>query len=306
LIIASQPGDSNYGPATDVIQSQLVLPPPSVLVAGDVAIIANQVDNPDQFAFVALVDINPSTQLVFTDHGWTGSALTTNEGAIVWQAPTLGTPRGTVVTWTSGSGFSSGTTLSTSGSFASSADGDQLLVYQGSSTAPTFIYGFSTNTWITTGSPNSNQSYLPSGLVNGVSARDSAEDFDNSYFTPVSTSGTKSEILAAIGNVANWTRSDTRFNSLPSWSFTVTAGSAPDPLFTDPTMNAVLSDQPAGVKRLSFTGIPGRVYGIQRSDNLSGWTQIDTVTAPTGGAVTFDDESPLPGKGFYRIIFPAQ
>jgi hypothetical protein len=79
-----------------------------------------------------------------------------------------------------------------------------------------------------------------------------------------------------------------------------------DPLFTDPTLNAVLSDQSGGVKRLSFTGIPGRVYGIQRSSNLGGWIQIDTVTAPPGGAVTFDDPSPLPDKGFYRIIFPAE
>jgi hypothetical protein len=79
-----------------------------------------------------------------------------------------------------------------------------------------------------------------------------------------------------------------------------------DPLFTDPTMNAVLSDQPGGAKRLSFTGIPGRIYGIQRSGNLSSWTQIDTIAAPPGGAVTFDDPSPLPGKGFYRIIYPVE
>jgi hypothetical protein len=79
-----------------------------------------------------------------------------------------------------------------------------------------------------------------------------------------------------------------------------------DPLFTDPTLNAVLSDQIGGVKRLSFTGIPGRAYGIQRSSNLGGWIQINTVTAPPGGAVTFDDPSPLPDKGFYRIIFPAE
>jgi hypothetical protein len=81
---------------------------------------------------------------------------------------------------------------------------------------------------------------------------------------------------------------------------------AADPLFSDPTRNAVLSDQPLGAKRLSFTGIPGRVYGIQRSPNLGGWIQIATVTPPPGGAATFDDPNPLPDKGFYRIIFPAE
>lgn len=310
LITASQAGDSNYGPAADVSQTQIVLPPASVLAPGDIAIIALQSDDPDQFAFLALVDINPGTQVAFTDNAWTGSALNTNEGTIVWEAPLSGVARGTVVTWLggsgSGAGFSAGSVVSSTNSVAFATSGDQLLVYQGEATSPTFIYGLSTNTWITTGSTSSNTSYLPTGLTNGVSARDFAAEVDNNYFTADTTSGTKSEILAAIGNVANWTRDTDRFTTLPSWSFTVIDGSTPDPLFTDPTLNAVLSDQAGGVKRLNFTGIPGRVYGIQRSDNLSDWTQIDTVTTPPGGAVEFDDASPLPGKGFYRIIFPAE
>lgn len=304
LITASQAGDSNYGPATSVSQNQLVLQPPTVLVAGDIAVIAYQADNPDQFAFLTMVDINPGTRVSFTDNGWNGSALSTNENTIVWEAPLAGVEAGTVVTFADGVDFSVGAKIS--GSFnGASTSGDQLLVYQGTAGSPTFIYGLSTNTWITTGSPTSNQSYLPSGLVNGVSARDFTSHQDNSYFTAVSTTGTQEEILAAIGNVANWTRSNTRFSSLPTWSFTI-GSEVIDPLFTDPTLNAVISDQPAGVKRLSFTGIPGRVYGIQRSDDLTTWTQIDTVTTPPGGAVTFDDPSPLPGKGFYRIIFPAE
>jgi hypothetical protein len=304
LITASQAGDSNYGPAADVSQTQIVLLPPSVLVAGDIAVVAYQADNPDQFAFLATVDINPGTRVSFTDNGWNGSALSTNENTIVWESPLAGVEAGTVVTFADGVDFSLGTRIS--GSFnGASTGGDQLLVYQGTTGSPSFIYGLSTTPWITTGSPTSNNSYLPTGLVNGVSALDFASHLDNSYYSAISTTGTREEILAAIGSVAGWTRSNTRFSSLPTWSFTI-GSEVIDPLFTDPTMNAVLSDQPAGVKRLSFTGIPGRVYGIQRSGNLSGWTQIDTVTAPPGGAVTFDDPSPLSGKGFYRIIFPAE
>ncbi len=88
-------------------------------------------------------------------------------------------------------------------------------------------------------------------------------------------------------------------------SVTVNAPPAVDTLFTDPSKNAVLSDFTGGVKRLSFTGIPGRVYGIQRSSNLTGWTQIGTTTAPQDGSVTYDDPNPLPGQGFYRIVYPA-
>jgi hypothetical protein len=78
-----------------------------------------------------------------------------------------------------------------------------------------------------------------------------------------------------------------------------------DPLMTDPSKNAVLSSVAGGARRLSFAGIPGRVYGIQRSSDLNTWTQISTVTTPENGAVTFDDPNPLPGSGFYRIVHPA-
>lgn len=61
-----------------------------------------------------------------------------------------------------------------------------------------------------------------------------------------------------------------------------------------------------GAMRLGFNGIPGRVYGIQRSTDLSTWTQIATPTASSTGAVTIDDPSPPEGSAFYRIIFPAQ
>lgn len=82
-------------------------------------------------------------------------------------------------------------------------------------------------------------------------------------------------------------------------------GTTEDPLFTNPSNNAQLSDLSGGSKRLSFTGLPGRTYGIQRSSNLTGWTQIGTVTAPGSGPTTFDDPSPLADKGFYRIVYPA-
>jgi hypothetical protein len=97
-------------------------------------------------------------------------------------------------------------------------------------------------------------------------------------------------------------------NATTSVSVTVNAGNTQDPLFTNPGMNAVLSDANGGGKRLSFTGIPGRVYGIQRSATLASgsWSQIGTVTTPGNGAVIFDDSSPLADKGFYRIIYPAQ
>lgn len=78
----------------------------------------------------------------------------------------------------------------------------------------------------------------------------------------------------------------------------------------DPGLNPAnppqLSAEPGGTIRLSFPGIPGRVYGIQRSTDLSHWTQIGTPAASSQGAISFDDPSPPPSGAFYRIIFPAQ
>jgi hypothetical protein len=58
---------------------------------------------------------------------------------------------------------------------------------------------------------------------------------------------------------------------------------------------------PGGHVVITFQGIPGRQYQIQRSTNLSTWTTIATVTAEANGAVTFTDEDPPESNGFYRL-----
>ncbi len=63
--------------------AQSPTPEPTVLSPGDVAIIGFNFDNPDQFAFVLLQDINPNTIFKFTDFGWstnTNMFLTTEPG----------------------------------------------------------------------------------------------------------------------------------------------------------------------------------------------------------------------------------
>lgn len=52
---------------------------------------------------------------------------------------------------------------------------------------------------------------------------------------------------------------------------------------------------------ISFQGVPGRSYQIQRSTSLSGWTTLATMTAGANGAVTFTDEDPQQPNGFYRF-----
>ena len=219
VITASQTGDANYNAAPSVQQTQTVTTGPTVLTAGDIAVLALQTDDADQFAFVTLVDLNPTTQVSFTDNAWTGSAINTGENTIIWQVPAAGLTAGTVVTFTNGSGFSTGTTVSGSYSGASTS-GDQLIVYQGIPGSPTFIYAFSSNAWITTGTVTSNNSYLPTGLTNGTTARDFTTEEDNSFYGHPATFGAnKTAFLAAIGSSANWQRDADRVTQLPAWSF---------------------------------------------------------------------------------------
>jgi hypothetical protein len=57
---------------------------------------------------------------------------------------------------------------------------------------------------------------------------------------------------------------------------------------------------------ISFQGIPGRSYQIQRSPDMTdgSWQTIATVTAANNGAVTFTDNDPPPGAGYYRMRIP--
>jgi surface-anchored protein len=66
----------------------------------------------------------------------------------------------------------------------------------------------------------------------------------------------------------------------------------------------VLTLLPGGDMAISFQGIPGRGYQIQRSTDLSNWTPLATVQAAANGAVTYTDEDPPQPGAFYRLRKP--
>ncbi len=76
---------------------RLPLASAQTLSVGDIAIIGANAVNPDEFAFVALVDIPQGTVIGFVDHGWLASgAFRTNEDELFYTA--TGTiSKGTVV-----------------------------------------------------------------------------------------------------------------------------------------------------------------------------------------------------------------
>lgn len=205
----------------------------SLLNAGDIAIIAFQADNNDQFAFVNLVTIYPGTKIQFSEKGWNGSLPTpafasSSEAIHAWYSPNHPLVPGSFIRIDFNSAGSNpeanlGTVASTANSgFA--ASGDQLIAFQGSPNNPRLLYAISSNPWLSSGSPSSNQSWLPLGLENGKSARDFPKEMDDQYFSIPISIGSKDSILAMIGRQENWFRTNTRVAQIPEWHFYVYRG----------------------------------------------------------------------------------
>jgi hypothetical protein len=193
---------------------------PTVLTTGDIVIVGVNCDDPDDFAFVPLVDLNVGTTINFTDNGWLSTnAFRTGEGTKTYTAPGAISAGTTIVYSENSSSFTS------SGSFGLSASGDQLIAYQGSSSSPTMLFAVNISgaaVW-QSDATNSNTSALPSGLTNGINCVALTEKDNVKYNGP--TSGDKATILAAVSNKDNWIGDDGNryiFTDLPDYSLPVT------------------------------------------------------------------------------------
>jgi len=68
------------------------------LSPGDLAFTSYTSDNPDEFSFILLEDVDSATIISFTDHGWLSTgAFRANENVIVWSSDTA-ISTGTIVT----------------------------------------------------------------------------------------------------------------------------------------------------------------------------------------------------------------
>lgn len=227
------------------------LSPGDILVIGyNAEPLGNTVYTSFDFSFRLLVNI-PANEpaITFTDHGWVAGAFTTNniaDGYLKWT-PTQAYNAGTVikVRVNTGNTFSSNNASFTaqsavvSGGWShpaiSSSGGDQILIFQGTLTTPTFIFGFTSEAsqaqiptpglWQASGGANgATNSELPPGLTNGTTAVGNTNNadlpiantrnatngwsFDNMYYTgPIGPN--KAAMLATIGILTNWNGNET-------------------------------------------------------------------------------------------------
>ncbi|HWB19345.1 MAG TPA: hypothetical protein VG711_03525 [Phycisphaerales bacterium] len=212
----------------------------TTLNVGDISILGYRSDADDGLAFVTWVDLDAGTEIKFTDCGYNGNGTwRASENFLSWSNNTFGTiAAGTVITLSFPD--SPGTPSSDLGGVISgnlngtSSSGDQLFAYQysgagtgfsGTSTSETFagnmIFGLTTNAWLTSGSTNSNTSYLPTELASSIGNLNFATEVDNGQYTGI-RSGLSNllDYRALVLNTSNWTREDAGTTVLDSTDFT--------------------------------------------------------------------------------------
>jgi endonuclease I len=231
----------------------------TVLSPGDVAIIGYNYDNPDVVKFVPLVDIAAGTVLKFTDNGWNGTSLTSTEGTDTWTA-TNAVLKGTVQTINAVS-------------MAFSTSGDQIFIYQGAATSPSFIFGLTTKPWVT-GTITSTTSRKPSSLGTGISCVAFSTERDNGRYQTVSSTGTKEVIQGQICSTSNWSLTDTRISTFPTWLIAV-SGFSNEPA-SNPTA-VTFSNIKSYCFTASFAPVAADGYLIVRN------TAIASITPPADG-----------------------
>ena len=235
----------------------------TTLSPGEIAIIGIAADDPDDFHFILLVDIESGTEIIFTDSGWkSDNTFRGNEGATKYTAPSA-LNAGTMISYrTNSANFASANdaNVGTSG-FSLSTSGDQVIAFQGTTSSPTFIYAaqLNSNQWQSTSDATTN-SAIPQGLVDGVTAvaagAGSGTEYDNAWYSG-STTANPSALLALISDNSNWTGNNSSYS--PQTSFTLS------------TVDATITGD-AGWRLLSLPKSGGTIADISDDSPVQGIT----------------------------------
>jgi hypothetical protein len=262
-----------------------------------------------------------------------------NDGFMSWQVQSA-IAAGTVIYATNDS--INGTNAGVSGALGSSVtnngfvgQGDQIIVYQGTSgvassatfiyalnTAQHSVYGASPGVWLTSGSVTLDyHSYLPPGLTNGSTALSLVSNvtatplgtgtvgsanygFDNMYYGGTTT-GTKAQLLAAIGNPANWAGdNDNGFNLTSGGVIPVSAFV----VLPVTLLHFNAEEATAGAVNLTWSTameVNNDHFTLERSVDGMHYTVLGTVPGKGDNNqpvnYSFTDQSPEQGSNFYRL-----
>jgi hypothetical protein len=190
----------------------------------------------DDFSFVLLKNITTNTVINFTENGWLIAPNTVGfragENTITWKSNSalIAGQEIKIVGITPSLAGGAGTAGTVTGTaFALSANGDQILAYQGTAAAPTFISAIHMNVYDLANVPDpstttaaawdgvantSNSSALPPGLTTGVNAiwigtqGNINSEKDNARFVCAGNLSTVASIKGLIYDQTKWITSD--------------------------------------------------------------------------------------------------
>lgn len=294
-------GNSFYLDDVQVLSGSVETWPKSVLTPGDIFINGFNADGNDDFSFLTFVDIAGSTEIRFTDYGWTNGTFTPNaEGTIIYSAPAGGLAAGSVVlltNYSAGSGYGVNLGSATkSGSFDFSGSGDQLLAYQVAPGSTSFLFGLSTDStnWFAN-SAGANYSEVPPGLVAGVTAIHANDDLGANANIDCGVAsvvtGTPVIVRTQLLQAATWTFTETGPLALSAEPYT--AGVVYDGALTNVGygVTAMVYDAMSGIIR---TGGNGARYSIIGADgtvlvNNSGLTNGLTADGAATSSTAISD-----------------
>ena len=270
---------------------------PTTLTTGDIAFTGFDPASADKLSFVLLKPVIAGTSLVLTDNSWSGTSLSSNEGASTitftnaFDAGTLFDYDGSVARttgsrwlWAANTGNPSAVGVSdVTSNFSFANTGDNVFAYQGTApttgTASNWVAGFSSLAWITTGTPTTGTSYLPSGLTTGDTAFSldyavgaTPQSGELILLDPNPLTGTPTAIRTTVYTASNWQTAVFEFPL--GTTFTVDAGSAS--IGTTGAFSALSTTYGSNSGTSSIT-----VSG-------SGLTGNITATAPAGFQVSSD------------------
>ncbi len=292
----------------------------TTLGSGDIAVAAVNSANPDKISIVLLKSIAANTVINITDNGFTSTtAGRTGEGFLTFTAPTSLTA-GTILTWTNGMTITgTGWSSNAPSNFALNGSGDQLFIFQGSTTnwvtqtGITLIYGLNYGTVLSATSSASNTvqpstTLLPStAFLNLPNVTNANGYFANgsSATSSVSVSGTASAVLALLIDATKWVGTTASAATFPAYSFTIGSGTSPVISSSTATQNTTVLSAYAGYTitasntptSYSATGIPsglsvdtstGAISGTPTTGSVGTYTVTATATNGSGsGTATF-------------------
>lgn len=265
---------------------------------GDLVLVGFNANGTDQIAILATKNIAQGEIFKLTDKGWTSAnSFYSSEGILTWNGAAI--EQGTIINIDLGNLAN----FTKSGSFDLSASGDQIFIYTGSESNPTFIYGvnFNSTTW-STNATNSNTSALPSSLGNGQTAVSLVNKPSYVYGQYIDLSN-KALFFTELGNFNSWKASNTPYDFSSELHVGKTTVLTPGDIL-------LIAYNASNNKQIVLVTLKALNAGTQIKITDRGWTSngfyanegtlIYTVPAsglPAGGIINYNGN---PTENFYQ------